>query len=114
MELFWNKTTGKNSIIYTRNKLQKKAAYLVMLFGFLIMLGPYFLTRFNVVQQFYASISGPAWLGFLPLVIGGLIVIVDALFVSYVNFIILFAKSRNKKYEITISSTGEDKVVIEK
>jgi len=114
MVFFWSKTIEEDKIIYTRSKKQTRAAYLVMFFGFLLMTGPYFLGNFKVVQQFYALIPGPGWLGTLPMITGGLIVAVDAFLVGYPSLILPFAKLRNKKWEATISSTGDVKIVIEK
>ena len=115
MGVFWNKTSEKNKIIYTRSKRQKRLAYIIMFVGFFLIIGPPLLAKFQFFAQLFNSITilGGKW----PLYVfvsGGLIVIVDALFVSYINFILAFAKLRNKKFEITTNSSSGDKVIIEK
>lgn len=70
---------------------------------------PAILNKFSFMHELF---QGSSFLYFWSF--GGIIILFAAIFGTYVNFLLFFAKVKRKKYEIKILSDGKAQVIIEK
>jgi len=111
MSIFWNKQKEPNRVIYTRTKAQKKRAYILIIVGFLLIIGLPTLIK-NISGLSALSSKIPSIFIFL-VGLGFVMIIYTAIGVSRANFALFAAKSKNRKFEI-LSNTDGDTVIIEK
>ena|SRR3989338_6559020 len=102
MGIFWNRNSAAGNVVYTRSRKQIRSGLMIMTAGF-----------FLIVVSFIFQGLGKLSVAFFLRLAGSIIVAVDVIMVSQVNFLLLYAKIKGKKYVITRNKDG-DKVIFGK